>query len=71
MRPPVAFFGIVYFCLGLFFALNSASRSSSTETHWGFALTGLLGLYLGARFLGLPRNRDIPPGKLSKPDPFE
>ena len=70
MRIPQGILGLIYLVAGILFAFNSAPRSG-TDTHWGFALTGITCLIIGAKFLGLPSNRDALVAKPGKPDPFE
>jgi len=71
MRLPHGVIGLVYLVSGLVFAFNSANHSGSTETHWGYALTGITCLVIAAKFLGLPLKHEAPTGKMGKPDPFE
>ncbi len=70
MRIPQSILGLVYLISGFAFAINSAPHSG-TETHWGYALTGITCLIISAKFLGLPSNRDALTAKSGKPDPFE
>jgi hypothetical protein len=55
MPLPPAVSGCVFTAIGLCFAYNSASRTGVMETHWGYALTGITCIIVGAKFLGLPK----------------
>jgi hypothetical protein len=69
MPFPRGLIGLVYSIVGLLFAFNSAPNSSTT--HWGYALTGITCLIIGAKFLGMPLNREALTEKAVKHDPFE
>ena len=71
MRIPQSILGLVYLISGLWFAYNSAPPHSSSETRWGYALTGITCLIVGARFFGCPLNRHALTGMTGKPDPLE
>ena len=70
MRFPQGILGLIFVIGGLLFAYNSAPHSGP-DTHWGFALTGITCLIIGAKFFGFPQVRDALTAKSSKPDAFE